>query len=427
MDKTLFPVKRINGSIRLPGDKSISHRALMLGAIADGETVVENLSNGEDVRSTADCLQKLGIRIEQEGAKTVINGKGLHGLQESEEALDVGNSGTTIRLLSGILAGQQFTSTLTGDSSIAGRPMSRIIKPLRLMGAEVNARDDNFTPLTITGGHLNSIRYRMPVASAQLKSCLLFAGLYADGTTEVIEKQYSRDHTERMLQTFGVQVARHELSVQLTGPARLTGQTIYVPGDLSSAAFFIAAAILIEGSELVIYNVGVNPTRKAFLSLLSDMGADITIMNVSTLNNEIIADLVVKSSKLQSTRISGALIPQLIDEIPIIAVLATQAEGKTIIQDAGELRLKESDRLATVAANLQILGAEVVESDDGLSITGPQKLKSASIDSYGDHRIAMAFTIAALLTDSPTTIKNAESASISFPGFYAKLLELSYR
>ncbi|MFQ5603498.1 MAG: 3-phosphoshikimate 1-carboxyvinyltransferase [bacterium] len=418
MDQIISPAKYLSGCIRLPGDKSISHRALMMAAIAEGTTEIENLSTGKDVQSTANCLRQLGVKVKQKAGVVQVVGRGLDGLVKPDATLDVGNSGTTMRLLAGILAGHAFTSTIRGDASIQRRPMSRIVKPLRQMGADVQAVKGEFAPLRITGGNLRAISYRMPVASAQLKSCILFAGLYADGTTEVIEPSLTRDHTERMLQTFGAQLNKDGLKSSVSARPQLRAQKIFVPGDLSSAAFFIAAGILGAESELLIENVGINPTRKAFLTILCDLGARIEIINVASMNNELVADILVQSSKLKGLRIPPEKVPQVIDELPVLAVLATQAEGSTEIRGAGELRFKESDRLRAVSRNLHKMGAEVEELEDGWIVHGPVQLQGAELDSYHDHRIAMAFTVAALTARGPSKIRHADCAQISFPEFY---------
>lgn len=421
MDQFIAPAKRISGRIQLAGDKSISHRALMIGAVSEGTTEIENLSDGADVLSTAACLKSLGIQIEKKKNRTYVHGKGLFGLREYSGILNAENSGTTIRLLSGILAGQKFSSTITGDETLRKRPMSRIIKPLRQMGAKIDAVNGNFAPLSITGQRLIPITYKLPVASAQVKSCLLFAGLYAEGTTEICEPCPTRDHTERMLQTFGAKIEQDELKVSIAGQANLQAQTIFVPGDLSLAAFFIAAAILIKDSELKIEQVGINPSRTAFLSILSDMGAEIDIVNTASINQELVADIFVRSSTLKGVKVRGAVIPQIIDEIPILAVLATQAQGTTEIQDARELRIKESDRLSTVTYNLKKMGAEVKELKDGLMIQGPVKLRGAELNSFKDHRIAMSFAIAGLVAGQGSIMKGAEFVNISFPQFFKQL------
>lgn len=425
MHKSIQPATKVCGDISVPGDKSISHRALMLGAIANGMTTVENLSTGADVRGTADCMRSLGVRIEQDSSVTQVHGVGLHGLEKPDSPLDVGNSGTTIRLLPGILAGQSFSTTLTGDHSICRRPMSRIVKPLTEMGITVEATDGEFAPLTIHGGRVHPIRYEMPIASAQVKSCILFAGLYANGTTEVLEKEITRDHSERMLNSFGAGLEMRNLHIAIEGGHELQGHKLFVPGDLSSAAFFVAAAAALPDSELTIRSVGVNPTRKALLTVLSEMGAMIQIQNELTLNEEDVADLIIRGSRLRALSLGGEVIAQLIDEIPILAVLATQAEGKTTIRDAGELRHKESDRLRTICRNLKAIGAEVEELEDGLTIDGPCRLKGGEVDSYTDHRIAMAFAIAGLVAKDEVRINDAGAASVSFPNFYELLDEVT--
>ncbi|MFQ5706780.1 MAG: 3-phosphoshikimate 1-carboxyvinyltransferase [bacterium] len=425
LEQIIAPAKKIAGKMSLPGDKSISHRALMLGAIAEGVTEIENLSNGADVASTANCLRSLGVKIKKKGGRTLVTGKGLHGLRESRRALDAGNSGTTMRLLAGILAGQPFQSVLTGDESLRRRPMSRIITPLQQMGARIEAVDGEHAPLSIHGSRLLPISYNLPVASAQLKSCILLAGLYAAGRTEVREPRASRDHTERMLQNFGAVIEAQDLRITVTGPATLTAQKIWVPGDLSSAAFFLAAAVLVPESQLLLERVGINPTRSALLTVLNDMGAKVQILNVFAAGNELIADLYVEHSKLKGIRIEPALIPQIIDEIPILAVLASQATGVTEIWGAGELRKKESDRLQTIATNLSKMGARVEEKEDGLVIEGPTKLRGAVLDSFADHRIAMSFAVAALVATNECKIVNADCANVSFPGFYDRLKQIA--
>ncbi len=426
MDKIISPVKKIIGTVRLAGDKSISHRALMIAALAEGVSEIENLSQSADIQSTRDCLKKIGVKIESRNGVTRVFGKGLAGFTQPANILDVGNSGTTMRLLSGLLAAQKFATTLTGDDSIRRRPMSRIVHPLRKMGANIQAENEEYAPLIIYGGKLNPISYRLPLASAQVKSCVLLAGLFADGVTKVIEPQPTRDHSERMLQTFGAQIEKDGPSVSVAGPAKLTAQHVYVPGDLSSAAFLIAATILADGSQLVVEKVGVNPTRRAFLSLLIEMGAEIDITNFANLNNEFFGDVVARSSKLKGMKIGGEIVPQIIDEIPILAVMATQAEGVTEISGAGELRVKESDRLRALSSNLQRMGAQVIEKEDGLMITGPTVLRGAEIDSFRDHRIAMAFAVAGLIAKGETKIQNAECVEISFPGFFEILQEVAH-
>jgi len=423
MNLSLSPALPIRGHISVPGDKSISHRALMLGAIARGETGIHNLAPGEDVRSTMRCLRQLGVLIQENGNELRVQG----GLKKSATMLDAGNSGTTMRLLSGILAAQPFSTTITGDASLQRRPMRRIIEPLTQMGATMSSRENGYAPLTIHGGKLHGIHYRLPVASAQVKSCVLFAGLGAEGETVVTEKFPTRDHSEKLLHLMGAEVSviSDQCSVISVRAGELHGSEIEVPGDFSSAAFFIAAALLLPDSELLIENAGVNPTRTVFLEVLREMGAVVEIVNLRNESHEPIADLRVRHHALQGVKVFGNRIPLLIDEIPILAVAATQAEGETHIRDAAELRVKESDRIAALAHNLRAMGAAVEELPDGLVITGPTRLRGAEIDSFGDHRIAMAFAIAGLLANSPTTIGAAECADISFPGFFEKVNRLA--
>ncbi|OGB86851.1 3-phosphoshikimate 1-carboxyvinyltransferase [candidate division WOR-1 bacterium RIFCSPLOWO2_02_FULL_46_20] len=415
------PIKQIKAEIQVPGDKSISHRAIMIGSLANGETVVNNFLMSEDCLATVKCLGQLGIDIQMandkcqmsDGCRTIIRGKGLRGLRESKAVLDVGNSGTTIRLLSGILAGQSFTSTITGDKSIQKRPMMRIVKPLRSMGATIEGREEKdqiFAPLKISGGKLSPIKYELPIASAQVKSAILLAGLFAEGETRVIEKVQARDHTERMLAYFGVKNGQE-----------FQGKVVDVPGDLSSAAFFIVAALIAPNSELIIKNVGTNPTRTGIIEVLQRMGAKLEIVDEQVVSGEPRATILVTRSSLRGTNISGEIIPRLIDEIPIIAVAATQAQGITEISGARELRVKESDRLAAISAELGKMGAKIKELDDGMIIEGPTGLKGAKVKSYGDHRVAMSLTIAGLIADGETTIDDTACIETSFPGFEALL------
>lgn len=412
-------VRRIRGESSVPGDKSISHRAIMLGAVAEGKSEVRGFLPGADCRSTISCFRRLGVPItELSPTHVVVEGQGFEGLKEPEEVLDVGNSGTTIRLLMGILAGRPFHSVLLGDSSIAQRPMSRVAEPLRRMGAQIRGRaGGNHTPLSILGGPLTGIRYHSPVASAQVKSAILLAGLQASGSTSVTEPALSRDHTERMLGTFGAPVQREGLTVTVSGGARLTGQSIQVPGDISSAAFLLAAAAIVPGSELLIRNVGINPTRTGILDVLQMMGARIEVDNVREWAGEPVADLLVRHSPLQGTVVEGELIPRLIDEIPVLAVIATQAEGETIIRDAQELRVKETDRIAVVSHFLNQMGAKVEPTEDGMRIQGPTPLTGAAIHSAGDHRIAMSAYVAGLVAEGKTQILGSEAIDISFPSF----------
>jgi len=415
--------KRITGEAVVPGDKSISHRAVMFGALAEGTTSISGFLPGADCLSTISCFRRMGIEIEQEGDRVTVHGKGWFGLQEPERGLDVGNSGTTIRLMSGILATQPFHCVVEGDESIARRPMRRVVNPLRDMGAKIDGRKNGeFTPLSIRGGELKGIAYQSPVASAQIKSSILLAGLQAEGTTSVTEPHLSRDHTERMLQAFGVNVSREGLTVSVQGGQVLKGREIQVPGDISSAAFLIAAVMIVPDSTLLIRNVGINPTRTGIIDVVRAMGGQIELQNQRVVNEEPVADLFVQHSELTGTIIEGDLIPRLIDEIPVIAVMATQAQGRTIIRDAEELRVKETDRIATVVSELGKFGAKVTPTDDGMIIEGPTKLTGAAIDSLGDHRIGMAMAIAGLIAEGETTIANAEAINVSFPGF-AQLLD----
>lgn len=417
MNITLNPVKAINGRLTVPGDKSISHRALMLAAVAEGESRITGLSAGADVQSTRQCLQQLGVAMQAEGNNVFVHGNGFAGLRPAPQALDAGNSGTTMRLLSGILAGRAFKTVMHGDASLSRRPMKRIIEPLQRMGARIVSSPAGTAPLTIHGGSLQSIRYEMPIASAQVKSSILFAGLQATGETTVIEPQPTRDHSERMLAAMGADlyIAANAVTIR---PGCLQPAMISVPGDFSSAAFFIAAAALLPHSDLTLTNINFNPTRIGLLHALQEMGARIDIEELGDNTGEPLANLRVRYGPLQAIALNSLQIPQLIDEIPILAVLATQADGQTYISGAQELRVKESDRLAALTKNLQAMGARVEELPDGLIITGPTRLRGAAIDSFGDHRIAMAFAIAALCADSATTILHADCAAISFPGFF---------
>jgi len=410
--------KTVKGEISLPGDKSISHRAIMLGSIARGETRVKGLSDCLDCRNTLDAFLKMGIEIEErsEGELT-IQGRGLKGLSSAKEVIDVGNSGTTIRLLSGILAGQDFSSTMTGDETLQKRPMRRIILPLREMGAKISSPDDNHPPITIVGQKLHPIDYHSPVASAQVKSCVLLAGLYAEGKTRLTEPSLSRDHTERMLEYLGALVETKGRTVSIEGVSELEAKPITIPGDISSAAFFIVACLLLQNSQIRIKGVGINPTRTGIIDILKKMGADIVIENVSELCGEMVANLTVKSSSLIGSEIGGELIPRILDEIPVLAVAATQAEGVTEISDAQELRVKESDRIGNVVSQLSQMGASIREKKDGMVISGGKRLVGSSVNSFGDHRMAMALTIAGLIADGETTINDVDCIDTSFPQF----------
>jgi len=421
MNYRIKHVNRLCGELIVPGDKSISHRALMLASLAETSTEIHGLSPCADVNSTRQCLNSLGVKITIDGDTFTVHGNGLHSYVEPQQVLDAGNSGTTIRLLSGILAGQPFVSTLTGDESLKKRPMKRIIEPLQQMGARINGVENGFAPLTIMGGSLKGIAYQLPVASAQVKSCVLLAGLFADGKTTVIEPAKSRDHTERLLKFIGatLEIEGHQISVN--GRPHLRSHTLIVPGDLSSAAFFIAAASVIKNSDITIKNVGINPTRTGILDVLQQMGCVFKFQNNRHVNNEPCADIRIRPAALKGIKIGGEFIPRVIDEIPILAVIATQAQGQTIIRDAAELRIKETDRLAAVCTNLQKMGARVTELPDGLVIEGEQTLGGAEIDTFDDHRIAMAFAIAGLLAQGETHISHAECVNISYPNFFEQL------
>ncbi|MGQ7276791.1 3-phosphoshikimate 1-carboxyvinyltransferase [Brevibacillus thermoruber] len=420
------PAKRIEGTVRVPGDKSISHRAVMFGALAEGTTTIEGFLPGADCLSTIDCFRRMGVDIEQEGDRVTVHGKGWYGLQEPSQHLDVGNSGTTIRLMAGILATQPFHAVMEGDESIAKRPMRRVIGPLRQMGAKIDGRKDGeYTPLSIRGGDLQGISYQSPVASAQVKSAILLAGLQAKGVTSVTEPQLSRDHTERMLQAFGVKVVRDGLTVSVEGGQTLKGRAICVPGDISSAAFLIAAVMMVPGSSLLIENVGINPSRTGIIDVVRAMGGRIELQNERVVNEEPVADLLVTHAELRGIEIGGEIIPRLIDEIPVIAVMATQASGRTVIRDAEELRVKETDRIATVASQLSRFGAKVTPTPDGLIVEGATPLTGATIDSMGDHRIGMAMAIAGLAAAGETVIENDEAINVSFPGFADILAHIS--
>ena len=415
----------LRGQLTIPGDKSISHRAVMFGALAKGTTRITHFLDGADCLSTISCFQKMGITIEKNPSEVLVHGKGLHGLSAPSEILDVGNSGTTTRLISGILAGQSFSSVLNGDASIQSRPMKRIITPLTAMGADITSqRGNGCAPLSINGRPLKSIHYNSPVASAQVKSCVLLAGMYADGITSVTEPVLSRNHTEIMLNYFGARVTSDNTTASIRPEPSLEAREIQVPGDISSAAYFIAAGLLVPGSEILLKNVGINPTRDGILRVCKAMGADITLLNERA-SGEPTADLLIRSSSLHGTTIGGEIIPTLIDEIPMIAVMAAFAEGTTIIRDAQELKVKESDRIAVMAENLHRMGADVIPTDDGMIIHGGKPLHGASIDSHLDHRIAMSFAVAGAVCDGPLSIEGGECVNISYPDFYNDLYSLA--
>ncbi|RKD34276.1 3-phosphoshikimate 1-carboxyvinyltransferase [Thermohalobacter berrensis] len=409
----------LKGEIEVPGDKSISHRAIMIGALSDGRTEVHNFLLGKDCLSTVECFRNMGVNIDIKKNKVFIEGPGLKGLKEPKKTLNVGNSGTTIRLLSGILAGQNFTSYITGDKSIQRRPMDRIITPLRKMGANIKGKDDKFAPLEIRpSNRLKGITYKQPVASAQVKSCLLFAGLYSEGITKVIQPKISRDHTERMLKYFGADIKVTGNEVYIKSGNKLKGKKVIVPGDISSAAFFMVAALILKGSKLTLKNVGLNETRTGIIDVLKAMGGNIKISNLKTVNNEPIGDIHVKHSKLKGVTIEGDLIPRLIDEIPIIAVAASVAEGTTIIKDASELKVKESNRIKAMVDELTKMGVDIEEREDGMIIKGNKKLNSAFLKTYADHRIAMSLSIASLYADGESELEETDSIAVSFPNFF---------
>ena len=413
----------LKGEITVPGDKSISHRGIMLGALANGTTSITNFLKGADCLSTISCFQKMGIEIEEIENEILVHGKGLHGLSAPKEILDAGNSGTTTRLISGILAGQNFSCDLTGDASIQKRPMKRIMTPLSMMGADITSVHNNgCAPLHIKGAPLKGISYQSPVASAQVKSCVLFAGLYADGKTSVTEPFLSRNHSELMLSSFGASVQTCGTTATIEPEPVLTAQKVEVPGDISSAAFFIAAGLLIPGSELLIKNVGINPTRDGILRVCRQMGANLELLNTRTQCGEPVADILVKHSELNGTVIEGDLIPTLIDELPVIAVMAACANGETIIRNAEELKVKESNRLEIIVHHLSEMGCDITGTEDGMIIRGGKPLHGAVLDSHLDHRIAMSFAVAGLVADGETEITNADCVNISYPGFYRDLL-----
>ncbi len=426
MAQAFHRASRFAGRVTLPGDKSISHRALMFASLAEGASHFRNLATGRDVESTAGCLRALGSWIETgpEGL-TRVEGRGLEGLDRSDRPLDAGNSGTTMRLLAGILAGQAFESTIDGDVYLRRRPMRRVVEPLEAMGAQISTGPDFLPPLAIRGGNLTGISYRLPVASAQVKSCVLLAGLYARGKTEVLESVPSRDHTERMLPLFGAALERRELVTAVTGGQRLRPADFTIPGDPSSAAFFAAAAAMIEGGEVLLEGICLNPTRAAFFAVLEKMGARLELREERQEAGEPVADLLVRRGSLTAVTVEGAVVPSLIDEVPVLAVLATQARGVTRIRNAEELRVKETDRLKALAVNLRALGATVTELPDGLEIEGPANLTGTTIPSFGDHRIAMAFSVAGLVAEGETAIEDPGCAEISLPGFYPLLRELA--
>jgi 3-phosphoshikimate 1-carboxyvinyltransferase len=425
MPQRISPAQSLSGSIALPGDKSISHRYAMIASIAEGDSRIRSYSTGADCHSTLDAMRALGVPVEESGTEVTIRGRGLDGLRAPAADLDAGNSGSTIRMLSGILAAQPFATRIGGDESLSRRPMARIIEPLSRMGASISARDGRFPPLEIRGARLRPIDYTLPVPSAQVKTCVLFGGLFADGETIVREPVRSRDHTEIALREFGADLRVAGRTITLTGRPTLTGRELTVPSDLSSAAFFIVATLLVPGSRLAIRGVGLNPTRSTLLDFLAGMGAAIRITEVESRNGELAGELLVSSSRVRGGVIEKETTAALIDEIPVLAILGAASEEGLTIRDAGELRIKETDRIATVAVNLHRMGVEAEELPDGLVIPGSQRFHAAELDSFGDHRIAMAFAIAALCADGVSTIHGAEAASVSFPEFWETLRSLT--
>ena len=411
--------KGLSGTIVIPGDKSVSHRSIMFGSLALGKTTVRNFLQSEDCLSTMDSFRKMGIKIIRKGNKVTVFGKGLHGLKAPKTTLNANNSGTTMRLMLGILAGQKFSAKITGDKTLCRRPMRRVGDPLRLMGAKIDGRDNgNFAPLSITGGELKGINFKSKVASAQVKSAILLAGLYAKGTTCVTEPTKSRDHTERMLKYFGVKLLVKGNKVCIKSGQQLKAQAVEVPGDISSAAFFVIAGLITPNSKLLIKNVGINPTRIGILEALKKMGAKIKVVNRRNMKFEPAADLIVETSKLKGTVIGGKIIPRLIDEIPVLAVAAAMAKGKTIFKDAGELRVKESDRIKTLCTEINKFGVKTKEFKDGFIVYGDSKPKGATSVNYGDHRIAMSMAVLGLVAKGKTILKDTACIKTSFPGFF---------
>lgn len=415
--------KGLTGELVVPADKSISHRSVMFGAISHGTTTIHNFLRAEDCLSSVAVFKKLGVSIEEKDGVLMVHGKGFEGLKQPAEILDAGNSGTTMRLVMGILAGQPFVSTIQGDTSLNKRPMERVMGPLRQMGAALSGNQETeYPPITVEGGALKAIKYEMPIASAQVKSAILFAALQAEGETMVVEKECSRNHTEQMIRQFGGNITVEDKEIRLPGKQQLTGQEVHVPGDISSAAFFLVAALLVSNSSLRLKKVGINPTRTGILDVLAQMGANITHTNEDQKNQA--ADLLVESSSLKACEISGEIIPRLIDELPILALAATQAEGTTIIKDAQELKVKETNRIDATADELNKMGANIEPTEDGMIIHGPTPLHGAAVDSHGDHRIGMMLQVAALLTDEEVELTNPEAINISYPDFFKDLDQL---
>lgn len=414
-------IKKAVGQIKVPGDKSISHRAVMLGSLANGVTEISGFLKGADCLSTIDCFRKMGIDIDINGENVTVHGNGLRGLKKPDEMLYTGNSGTTTRLLCGILAGQNFDTSITGDTSIQKRPMGRVVKPLSMMGAKI---ENEYCPLYITGTKLHGIDYKMPVASAQVKTAIILAGLYADGETVIHEIEKSRDHTELMLSAMGADLTVDNLDITVKPTNDLTAVNVDVPGDISSAAFFLVLGAIMPNSQITVTNVGINPTRTGIINVLKDMGADITLENVHTSAGETVADITVRSSSLKGTTVGGDIIPRLIDELPIIAVAAVFADGQTVIKDAQELKVKETNRIRAVVDEFNKCGIDITETDDGMIINGGKSIHGADFKTYGDHRMAMSLTVLAQLADGESTLDDSDCACVSYPTFFDDFYKL---
>ena len=414
-------IKKAVGQIKVPGDKSISHRAVMLGSLANGVTEISGFLKGADCLSTIDCFRKMGIDIDINGENVTVHGNGLRGLLKPDEMLYTGNSGTTTRLLCGILAGQNFDTSITGDASIQKRPMGRVVQPLSMMGAKI---ENEYCPLYITGTKLHGIDYKMPVASAQVKTAIILAGLYADGETVIHEIEKSRDHTELMLSAMGADLTVDNLDITIKPTNDLTAVNVDVPGDISSAAFFLVLGAIMPNSQITVTNVGINPTRTGIIDVLKDMGADITLENVHTSAGETVADITVRSSSLKGTTVGGDIIPRLIDELPIIAVAAVFADGQTVIKDAQELKVKETNRIRAVVDEFNKCGIDITETDDGMIINGGKSIHGADFKTYGDHRMAMSLTVLAQLADGESTLDDSDCACVSYPTFFDDFYKL---
>ena len=414
-------IKKAVGQIKVPGDKSISHRAVMLGSLANGVTEISGFLKGADCLSTIDCFRKMGIDIDINGENVTVHGNGLRGLKKPDEMLYTGNSGTTTRLLCGILAGQNFDTSITGDASIQKRPMGRVVQPLSMMGAKI---ENEYCPLYITGTKLHGIDYKMPVASAQVKTAIILAGLYADGETVIHEIEKSRDHTELMLSAMGADLTVDNLDITVKPTNDLTAFNVDVPGDISSAAFFLVLGAIMPNSQITVTNVGINPTRTGIIDVLKDMGADITLENVHTSAGETVADITVRSSSLKGTTVGGDIIPRLIDELPIIAVAAVFANGQTVIKDAQELKVKETNRIRAVVDEFNKCGIAITETDDGMIINGGKSIHGADFKTYGDHRMAMSLTVLAQLADGESTLDDSDCACVSYPTFFDDFYKL---